>query len=260
MLTQVTDEYGIHLCELRLDPSRLIGQSAFRFDQWDVDSGDRRVRYPPVWAEPWSCPPDWPTSLSFLTNEMLIQVTDEYGIHLCELTLDTIRLICQPAYHFWPMRCWLRWRTSMGSTCASWVWILAAWLASQLFVLTNEMSIQVTDEYGIPLCELSLDPIHLIGQTVFLLWPMRSWLRWLTSTGSISANWAWILAVSSHYASCLLFSSSSISMPTGPRYSLCPLFGSRLIVSEDPCFLLNLGLIQIPYIRFKVFMTKIRKI
>ncbi len=87
-LTQVTDEYGIHLCELSLDPISLIGHPPFIFDQWDVDSGDRRVRDPPVRAELVSYPPDWPVSLSFLTNEMLTQVTDEYGIHLCELSLD----------------------------------------------------------------------------------------------------------------------------------------------------------------------------
>ncbi len=88
---------------------------------------------------------------------------------------------------------------------------------------------------------------------------MRCWLRWLTSTGSTCASWVWILAVSSPFASCLLSSSSSISMPTGPRYSLCPVFGSGLIESEDPCFLLNLGLIQIPYIRTKFLWPKFKK-
>jgi hypothetical protein len=67
MLPQVTDEYGIHLCELSLYPIRLIGQSVF-----------------------------------FLTNEMLIQVTDEYGIYQCELSLYPIpiRLIGQSVFLF----------------------------------------------------------------------------------------------------------------------------------------------------------------
>ncbi len=204
MLTQVTDEYRIHLCELSLDPMRLIGHPPFLhywpmrcwlrwrtsmgstcaswtwilstwlasqliiFDQWDVDLGDRRVRDPPVWAEPGCYPPDWPVCLSFLTNEMLTQVTDEYGIHLYELSLDPIPLIGQSSYHFWPMRCWLRWLTSTGSTCVSWAWILSAWLVILLFFLTNEMMTQVTDDYGIHLCELSLDPNHLIGHPPFL--------------------------------------------------------------------------------------------
>ncbi len=122
MLTQVTYEYGIHLCELSLDPIRLIGHPPFIFDQWDIDSGDIRVRDPPVRSEPGSYPPDWSSSFSFWPM-VLTQVTDEYGIHLCELSLYPISLIGQPVFLFWPMRCW-----------------------------------QVTDEYGIHLCELSLDP------------------------------------------------------------------------------------------------------
>jgi hypothetical protein len=53
---------------------------------------------PPESAEPGSYPPDWPVSLSFLTNEMMTQVSDKHEFHLCERSLDPIHLIGQPAF------------------------------------------------------------------------------------------------------------------------------------------------------------------
>jgi hypothetical protein len=74
--------------------------------------------------------------------------------------------------------------------------------------LANEVLTQVTDEYGILLCELSLDPS---GQLT-----LRQ-LSALLLKQYIDAHWSQVQS-----------------------------FGSGLIESEDPCFLLNLGPIQIP--------------